>query len=129
MTPELTALALAGLLQVAQFVILAVPANLQHGSKVMMGTRDTPPQLTGVVARLNRAFINHNEGLILFGIAVMVVTLGGKASAFTAACAWAYLVARALYVPCYAFGLTPWRSVVWLVGFLASTLMLVAALV
>ncbi len=31
MTPELTALALAGLLQAVQFVLMAVPANLELG--------------------------------------------------------------------------------------------------
>jgi uncharacterized MAPEG superfamily protein len=34
-----------------------------------------------------------------------------------------------LYVPAYAFGLSPWRSLIWAVGFLATTLMLVTALV
>ena len=48
---------------------------------------------------------------------------------FTAACAWTYLIARILYVPAYAFGLVPWRSLIWMVGFGATTLMLLAALI
>jgi uncharacterized MAPEG superfamily protein len=32
-----------------------------------------------------------------------------------------------LYVPAYAFGLVPWRSVIWLVGFLATLAMIAAA--
>lgn len=32
MTPELTALVLAGLLQVVQIILFAVPANLQRGA-------------------------------------------------------------------------------------------------
>ena len=45
--------------------------------------------------------------MILFTLAVVVVTLSDKASALTAACAWVYLAARVLYVPAYAFGLAP----------------------
>ena len=40
----------------------------------------------------------------------------------------ARLIARAAYVPCYAFGLVPWRSVVFAVGNAAAVLMILAAL-
>lgn len=130
MTPELTALTLAALLQVAQFAFFAVPANLQIGSGYLMSARDRPPsrQMTEKTARLGRALANHFEGLLLFGIAVGVTQLSAQNSSFTAACAWVYLVARILYVPAYAFGWTPGRSLVWAAGFLATVLILVAAL-
>lgn len=129
MTPELTALTLAALLQVLQFFAYSITANRQVGPKVAMGPRDTPVHLTGTAGRLQRALNNHFEGLILFTIACVVVTLGGQSTEFTAACGWVYVLARVLYVPAYAFGLTPWRSVVWSVGFLATVLMLLAALI
>jgi len=131
-TPELTVLALAGLLQVVQYALMSVPANLELGPRRTLGTRDDAADLQSRLsprtARLYRALDNHFEGLILFTLAVVVVTLGGKASGFTAACAWTYLAARVLYVPAYAFGLVPWRSVVWLIGFLATMAMILAAL-
>jgi uncharacterized MAPEG superfamily protein len=37
------------------------------------------------------------------------------------------LVARILYVPAYAQGLTPWRSIIWAVGFFATISMVVIA--
>jgi len=40
MTPELTALALAGLLQVAQYVLMSIPANLELHPKKTLGPRD-----------------------------------------------------------------------------------------
>ena len=136
MTPELTVLALAGLLQVVQYVLMAVPTNLELGPDKTAGPRDPdrlgPPlieQVSPRTGRLIRALNNHFEGLILFTIAVVVVTLGAASSPFTQACAWIYLAARLLYIPAYALGLTPWRSVIWAVGFLATTLMLVAALI
>jgi len=128
MTPELTALTLAALLQCAQFLAYSVAANLQVGPKYAMGPRDTPRQLTGLAGRLQRALGNHFEGLILFTIAVLVITLSGQSSGFTAACAWIFLAARLLYVPAYALGWTPWRSVIWGIGWAATLLMLIAAL-
>ena len=129
MTAELTVLALAGLLQGLQFAAFSVAANLQVGPRVAMGPRDDPPRLTGTAGRLQRAFGNHFEGLILFMLAVVVVTLGEQASAVTGACAWIYLAARILYVPAYVLGWVPWRSVIWAVGFAATMLMILAALV
>lgn len=136
MTAELTALSLAGLLQVVQYVLMAVPANLELGPGKTSSPRDRDrmggdlvDQLSTRTARLYRALNNHFEGLILFTLAVVVVTLSGQSTAFTAACAWTYLGARILYVPAYAFGWRPWRSLIWAVGFIATILMILAALV
>jgi len=131
MTPELTALALAALLQVAQFAVFAVPANRELGVGYTSSPRDRPPSrpLSEVTARLQRALNNHFEGLILFTIAVLVVTLGQQSTPLTQTAAWIYLAARVLYVPAYALGWRPWRSGIWVVGFLATTVMLIAALI
>lgn len=71
---------------------------------------------------------NHFEGLILFTIAVLVITLSNKGDASTATAAWIYLGARILYVPAYYFGLSPWRSLIWMLGFGATTFMLIRVL-
>lgn len=130
MTPELTALTLAALLQVVQFALYAVPANRELGTGYTMSARDREPstKMSDRTARLGRAFTNHFEGLLFFTIAVGVTQMSAQNTAFTALCAWIYLVARVLYVPAYAFGLRPWRSLIWFVGFLAPVLMLLAAL-
>jgi len=129
MTPELTALALAGLLQAVQYAAYSLCAIRQAGLGYAVSPRDTPRALTGTPGRLQRAMNNHFEALILFTLAVVVVTLSGQASAFTAAMAWTYLAARILYVPAYVLGLAPWRSVIWFFGFLPSLAMILAALV
>ena len=131
MTSELTALALAGLLQVAQFALFAIPANMQLGTGYTSSPRDRPPsrQLSLRTARLQRALTNHFEGLILFTLAVVVVTWGNQSTAVTQYAAYIYLAARVLYVPAYAFGLRPWRSAIWAVGFFATLTMIVAALI
>ena len=128
MTTELTVLAYAALLQLVQFTLFSIAANLQIGPNRAMGPRDDKPELTGKPARLQRAMNNHFEALILFTIAVVLVTLGDKANGFTGNCAWAYLIARILYVPAYYFGLSPWRSLIWFVGLIATFLMIAVSL-
>jgi uncharacterized MAPEG superfamily protein len=128
MTPELTALVLAALLQIGQITLYSMLANREVDMDYALSPRDTPRQLTGIAGRAQRAMNNHFEGLILFTIAALALHVTGQSTGLTAACAWAYLGARILYVPAYLFGLSPWRSVVWGIGWLATAIMLVAAL-
>ena len=128
MPAELKVLAYAALLQFIQFVLMAVPVNRQLGTAYTGGNRDEQKQPKGMAGRLTRAMENHFEALILFTIAVMVVVLGEASTPVTAAAAWTYLVARILYVPAYASGVFLVRSLVWTVGFVATLVMLLAAL-
>ncbi len=136
MTHELTILALAGLLQAVQFALMAIPANLELGMGKTASPRD-PDRMGGKtmlelmstkIARLARAMNNHFEALILFTLAVVVIELSGQNTQFTAACAIAYIIARILYIPAYYFGWTPWRSVIWFIGFGATIAMIVSTL-
>jgi uncharacterized MAPEG superfamily protein len=135
MTTELTALALAALLQAVQLMLYAVPANLELGTGKTLGPRDPRrldkplmEQVSIRTGRLARAYANHNEALLLFAVAVTVVTLADAGSGFTAAMASTYLAARLLYIPAYAFGWVPWRSVFFGLGWIATLLMILAAL-
>ena len=136
MTTELTVLTLAALLQGLQFVMMSIPANLELGPAKTASPRD-PSRLgkplvelvSDKTGRLIRALNNHFEALILFTIAVVVLSLADRGTGFSAACAWAYLGARVLYIPAYYFGWAPWRSLIWFVGFLSTMLMLLSALV
>lgn len=132
MTPELTALTLAALVQVVQYALMAIPANLELGTAKTLSPRDGAPlesQLSDRTARLLRALDNHFEGLILFTIAVLVITFSDQGDGLTAALSLIYLGARVLYIPAYYYGWTPWRSVIWAAGFLATTFMLLVALI
>lgn len=130
MTPELTALTLAALLQVVQFALYAVPANREIGPGYTMSARDHAPSkpMSERTARLGRAFDNHFQGLTLFTIAVVVIQMSDQNTIYTAIYAWTYLVARVAYIPAYALGLRPHRSIIWTCGFGATVLMLLAAL-
>ncbi len=125
---EVQILGYAGLLQCVQFGLIAIAVNQQHGIRYTAGSRDQVREMTGVPGRLLRAFNNHFEALVLFTIAVIVVTLGEASSEWTERCAWVYLIARMLYIPAYASGL-PWiRSFFWLLGFGATLALLLLAL-
>jgi uncharacterized MAPEG superfamily protein len=125
---ELAVLVLAALWAVVQLFLFAVPANLDLGSTYLAGPRDEKRELTGRTARLQRAFNNHIEGLVLFTVAVVAVVLSGKSFWLTQGAAAVYLIARVVYVPAYALGWNPGRSIVWGVGFLATLVMLIASL-
>lgn len=136
MTPELTALALAALLQAAQFALVSATANYQLGVAKTASPRDhkrlggpLEAQLNTRNARLFRAMNNHFEALIRFTIAVVVVTLSGQSGPVSAAAGYTYLAARVAYVPAYYFGLVPWRSLIYFVGFAATFVMILSALI
>lgn len=128
MTPELTVLALAAILQFVQIVIAGVGMNRDAGVDYNAGPRDKPAEVSLRTGRLRRAVDNHFEALALFTIAVVAVTISDKGSTLTAACAWIYLAARMVYIPAYAYGWAPWRSAIWGIGALATLAMLLAAL-
>lgn len=135
MSLELQVLGGAAVLFVVQLCLLAIAANLQVDTRLLMGPRDEGVRLTGVAGRLQRAYQNHLESLVLYAVAVLLLELGGGAGGAGGAgrvsgvAALVYLAARVLYVPTYAFGLTPWRSLIWAVGFLAALAVLAEALI
>lgn len=128
MTTELQVLGYAALLQYVQFLLMAVPVNLQLGVSYTAGPRDQQLQPSGLAGRLYRAMNNHTENLVLFTIAVLVVTLSGESNGMTETAAWTYLGARILYVPAYASGVYLLRSLIFTVGFSATLVMLLVAL-
>lgn len=128
MAAETTALGLAALLQTVQIGLAGASMNRDVGPRWNAGPRDTQPAFSARTDRLRRAVNNHFEGLVLFTIAVVLVMLTDAGSAVTTVCAWLYLLARVFYVPAYAYGWTPWRSVIWAVGFLATMVMIFTSL-
>ena len=133
---EILVLVLAALLQAIQLILMAVPANLELGVGKTLSPRDADrlggsleSQMSVRTARLVRALNNHFEALLLFAIAAIAITLTEQSTALSVTCAWSYLVARVLYIPAYVFGWVPWRSVIWTVGFVATLIMLLSAIV
>lgn len=131
MSPEVTVLALAGMLHGVQFALMSIPANLELGPSVTLRPRDGKDLIDLVsprAARLVHAWENNAAALALFTVAVVVVELSGANSALTATCAWLYLAARIVYIPAYWYAWVPWRTIIWATAFTATQVMLLLAL-
>lgn len=128
---ELKLLLAAAGIGLIQLFIAAGSARTQQNLKWAAGARDEPmPDLTGVPARLDRAFRNFMETFPVFAVAVIVVYLAGRSGGPLGV--WgcvAYVVARAVYVPLYAAGVPGIRTLVWGVSIVGILMVIAASLV
>lgn len=125
---ELQMVAAAVIIGIIHLLWAAIAAQPQRGLKWNIGPRDEPVILTGVAGRLERAFANFRETFPYFAALVVVDYLGGRLGELTSLGALIYVVARAVYVPLYAFGVPYVRSLAW-VASMVGIMMLLAALV
>lgn len=126
---ELKLLGAAVIVGLVQLLWAAGAARAQQGDmKWAAGPRDTPMPLSGVAARLERAFWNFAETFPFFAAAVLACAFAGKlGQPLTVWGAGAYVLGRALYAPLYASGVPLVRTLVWLVS-MVGLLMVLAAL-
>ncbi|MDZ7768047.1 MAG: MAPEG family protein [Woeseiaceae bacterium] len=76
MPVEIQVLGYAALLQFIQYLLMAVPVNIQLGTQYTGGNRDEESGQPVLPDRLKRALDNDFEALLLFTIAAVVVVLG-----------------------------------------------------
>lgn len=120
MSSELTILALYGIVVILTLVWQVLAAMAQVGLPMLAKPRDDMPPLAGMAGRLERAARNSVTALALFAPPVLILAQTDGLGGTSLIAAQAFLVARILYVPVYAFGI-PWlRTVIWSVGFLAT---------
>ncbi|WP_316015439.1 MAPEG family protein [Roseobacter sp. HKCCA0434] len=122
----MTPLALSALLWTVYLATFAGLATAQVGMSKTLGPRDDM-RLHGLAARADRAQRNHLDSLILFTAATVALYLADRTSGLTANLGWIYLAARVAYLPAYLSGIPGLRSLVWGVGFVATLLLLVLA--
>jgi uncharacterized MAPEG superfamily protein len=116
MKPELTLLACAVVLTLAQMVVAALGAMLQVGLPALAGNREGLPEITGWGGRAARAHRNMLENLVLFAALVLVAVAAGRTNATTLLGAEIFLYARLAYAVVYVAGI-PWlRTGVWAVS-------------
>ncbi|MES2902514.1 MAG: MAPEG family protein [Pseudomonadota bacterium] len=114
MSTELMILGWTLVLALVQILLAAQMRTSETGLSYNMGARDgaaAPPR--PITARLQRAQANLFETLPLFAAAVLIAHVGGREGELTLWGSYAYLAARVLYVPLYAFGVPLVRSLVW----------------
>lgn len=117
MSVELQMLAWSIALGIVHLLVNAGFMTAQRGLRWNASARDgTPEPLTGVAARMERAWRNFLETFALFAAAVLAVQAAGRGSDQTALGAQLYFWARLVYVPVYAAGIPYLRSAVWTVA-------------
>jgi uncharacterized MAPEG superfamily protein len=126
MPVELKLLGAAVIVGLVQLAWAAFAARQQQDLKWAAGPRDEPMPISGVAARLDRAFWNFLETFPFFAAAILAVVLAGKTGTLSLWGAAAYVIARALYVPLYASGIPRIRTLVWLVSLIGVIMVVVA---
>ena len=123
---ELTILGLYGLVVIVTILVQVITAQAQVGLEVLVQPRDDMPELSGVAGRMERAQLNCIVAMALFAPAVLILNAKGISGGSALLAAQLFLIARILYVPIYALGF-PWaRTIVWLIGFLATAWLYIA---
>jgi uncharacterized MAPEG superfamily protein len=96
--------------------------------RAALGPRDNAPPISLMGARLDRAFRNMIEAMLIFIPLALLVEIQGEADDLAKAGAAIFLLARMLYVPAYASGVLGVRSAIWVVGHAGLVLLAVAVL-
>jgi uncharacterized MAPEG superfamily protein len=122
---ELMMLGAAVILGMFQLLLGSVAARTQQGYDWGMGPRDEESPISGIPARLQRAFANYMESFPLFVAAMLAAVLLGKTGQLTEIGGWLYLAGRVAFIPLYAAGVRNIRTYAWVV---ASTGLLMVAI-
>lgn len=109
-------------------VQVSLPGRLlteQVGVAMQVGPRDDLPEPSRDLARARRALGNLQETLPVFlSLAILSIVLGEQGW-LSLAGAGLYLVARVAHAYCYMKGLSPWRSISFLVALVGMLLMVI----
>ena len=87
---------------------------------MIRSNREDYPPLTGLTARVVRAHVSLNEALTPFAVVVIAATLLRLSSSWTVGSAVGFLTARTAHAGLYLLGITPWRSIAFYAGLLAT---------
>jgi uncharacterized MAPEG superfamily protein len=105
-----TVILLALLLALVQIWLLPMLLNLKNAN-FLLSNRDNPPEVTPVLARIQRASINLQESLPAF-LAMAVVAEIQDLDLTLVASVW--LALRGAYVATYGLGIVGLRSLIWI---------------
>jgi uncharacterized MAPEG superfamily protein len=105
-----TVILLALLLALVQIWLLPMLLNLKNAN-FLLSNRDNPPEVTPVLARIQRASINLQESLSAFLAMAVVAEIQGLDLTLVAS---VWLALRGAYVATYGLGIVGLRSLIWI---------------
>ena len=126
MTIELVILAWATVLGLVHAIATGQFTTVQHGLVYGLSPRDEERKLTGVGARVQRAFANYMQTFPFFAAAILTAHLAARHGWLTMWGAQLYFWARLVYVPFYAAGLPVVRTLAFLVATSGIVMILIA---
>ena len=105
-----TVILLALLLALVQIWLLPMLLNLKNAN-FLLSNRDNPPEVTPVLARIQRASVNLQESLPAFLAMAVVAEIQGLDLTLVAS---VWLALRSAYVATYGLGIVGLRSLIWI---------------
>ncbi|WP_295313781.1 MAPEG family protein [Roseobacter sp.] len=125
---EITMLVLYGLLVIVTLLLQATGALTQLGMGYLLGSRDEARTVSGIAGRLERALNNSVTAMVLFAPAVLLIVVTQSSTSASVLAAQVFVIARLVYLPSYAFGITGLRSLAWTAGLFATAALYLLAL-
>jgi uncharacterized MAPEG superfamily protein len=126
-TPELKLLVAAAVIGLLHLVWgTAAGSGGARDMTWLLGPRDDPRPVTGVAARLVRAYANFLETFPLYAAVVLAAVAAGKTGPLTLWGSWIYVLSRIIYTPVYAAGWPVVRTIVWSASMVGIVLIMVA---
>lgn len=116
---------LALLLLLVQVFLPGYYLTQQVGPAAQMGPRDELPEPSQGLGRARRALANLQETLPIFLVLAVLAIVFDAQGWLALAGAAIYLLGRVGHVVSYVAGLSPWRSICFLVGLFGLALMAV----
>jgi uncharacterized MAPEG superfamily protein len=119
MTLEMTYLAMYGLVLITTILIQVLISASQHGLMTLLGNRENLSSV-GIAERAGKTVQNSIVAMALVAPAVLMLTLANLSTPGTILAIQLFLTARIAYAICFIVGITYLRTVIWIVGFLAT---------
>lgn len=128
MTSELTYLTYAVILLIAHMLVQATASDLSKGLGWALGSQDEEREPNVIALRLEKALRNYVYNLPAFIALALMLAVTERGTETTALGAAIFFWARVAYVPAYASGIGPARSLAWLASLAGLALMIVPLL-
>jgi uncharacterized MAPEG superfamily protein len=119
----LLAILLVLVLLLVQAQMIGALLSKQVGAQQQTGPRDNLPEPTVELGRARRALANLQETLPIFLTLATLSIVLGEQGWISAIGAWLYLLARIGHVICYMRGLSPWRSICFLLSVIGNLIL------
>ena len=126
---EISSVVFAALLVWASALVQHLTNAVLRGNGYVLGDRSVAPEMSGFYGRAARTLSNNMESALMYIPPTLLVIVLGKAGGTSYYCAYAYIIARAIYSVSYWLAIPGIRSFAWLTGMICCAVMFYVAIV